>query len=302
MFKLIAENLYFSEGPRWHENKLWFSDFYQHAVFNIEENGTPNKVVDIPNQPSGLGWMPDGSMLIVSMLDRKVMKYREGHLSVHADLSQITAFRCNDMVVDANGNAYVGNFGSIFHAKNIKPTCLIFVNTNGDAKIIERNLDFPNGTVITPDGKKMIIGETYGGKLTSFDISSDGSLSNRKVWAQMMPKSYYLLTKIVRALKIPVKEGSATPYPVPDGICLDSNNGIWVASPTTSEVIRYTQGGVVSKRISTPDRAYACMLGGKEGNTLFVSTAKASDPEIASKEKNGKIYSIEVDYAHAGRP
>ena len=185
MFNLIAEDLHFSEGPRWHDNKLWFSDFYQHAVFNVDENGTLEKVVDIPNQPSGLGWMPDGSMLIVSMLDRKVMKFKEGQLSVHADLSKLTAFRCNDMVVDEIGNAYVGNFGSLYHAKNIKPTCLIFVNINGDAKIIERNLDFPNGTVITPDGKKMIIGETYGGRLTSFDINSDGSLTNRQIWAQI---------------------------------------------------------------------------------------------------------------------
>ena len=135
MFKLVAKDLHFSEGPRWHDNKLWFSDFYQHAVFNVDENGTLEKVVDIPNQPSGLGWMPDGSMLIVSMLDRKVMKYKDGNLSVHSDLSKLTAFRCNDMVVDINGNAYVGNFGSIYHAKNIKPTCLIFVNVNGDAKI-----------------------------------------------------------------------------------------------------------------------------------------------------------------------
>ena len=119
MFELVAENLHFSEGPRWHQNKLWFSDFYQHAVFSIDEQGILEKVVDIPNQPSGLGWMPDGSMLIVSMLDRKVMKFKEGQLSVHADLSQLTAFRCNDMVVDEIGNAYVGNFGSLYHAKNI---------------------------------------------------------------------------------------------------------------------------------------------------------------------------------------
>ena len=302
MFELIAENLHFSEGPRWYQNKLWFSDFYHHAVFCVDENKNLEKIVDVPNQPSGLGWMPDGSMLIVSMLDRKVLKYKEGLLSVHADLSQITPYRCNDMVVDENGNAYVGNFGSIYHAKNIRPTHLIFVSNNGDAKIIERNLDFPNGTVITPDGKKMVIGETYAGRLTSFDINSDGSLSNREIWAQMMPSSYYLLTKIVRALKIPVKEGRATPYPVPDGICLDDQSGIWVASPTTSEVIRYTQGGMVTQRIKTPDRAYACMLGGKTGRTLFISTAKTSDPEIASREKNGKIYSTEVEYSHAGRP
>ena len=301
-FKLEAEGLHFGEGPRWHDSKLWFSDFYHKAVMTLDESGNVEKIVDIPNQPSGLGWLPNGDLLIVSMLDRKIMKFSKNLLTVHADLSSLTPFKCNDMVVDKDGHAYVGNFGSLEHATNIKPTCLIHVDPEGNADIAAEKLDFPNGTVITPDGKKMIIGETYGGKLTSFDIDENKKLSGRKVWAQMIPNSYYLLTRIVRALKIPVKEGRATPYPVPDGICLDNNMGVWVASPTTAEVVRYTEGGIITNRITTPNRAYACMLGGKEGKTLFVCTAKTSTPEQASVEKTGKIYSIEVEYSRAGCP
>ena len=301
-FKLEARDLHFSEGPRWHDNKLWFSDFYNKAVMNLDESGNIEKIVDIPNQPSGLGWLPNGDLIIVSMLDRKLMKFSNGNLSLHSDLSNLTLFRCNDMVIDKDGHAYVGNFGSLEHATNIKLTCLIHVTPEGNASIAAENLDFPNGTVITPDGKKLIIGETYGGRLTSFEIDENKRLSKRKVWAQMIPKSYYYLTRIVRALRIPVKEGAATPYPVPDGICLDDQMGIWVASPTTSEVVRYTEGGKITDRITTPNRAYACMLGGQDGKTLFVCTANESTPEQASSEETGKIYSIRVDHPHAGCP
>ena len=112
-FKLIADNLHFSEGPRWKDGKLWFSDFYHHAVMTADEMGNVEKIVDVPNQPSGLGWLPNGDLIIVSMLDRKLLKFKDGNLTEHADMSKLTPFRCNDMVVDKNGNAYVGNFGSI---------------------------------------------------------------------------------------------------------------------------------------------------------------------------------------------
>ena len=301
-FKLEAENLYFAEGPRWHDNKLWFSDFYHKAVMTIDESGNLEKIVDIPNQPSGLGWLPNGDLIIVSMLDRKLMKFKDGKLSVHADLSELTPYRCNDMVIDVNGNAYVGNFGSLDHGTDIKPTCLIHVNPNGDPSIAAKNLDFPNGTVITPNGSKMIIGETYAGRLTSFDIDKEGKLSNRKVWSQMIPLYYYYITKLVRLLKITLEEGKGMPFPVPDGICLDDHMGIWVASPTTTEVVRYVEGGKITDRITTPNRAYACMLGGHDGKTLFVCTASASTPEQASSEKTGKIYSIRVNHPRAGYP
>ena len=276
MFKLEAENLHFTEGPRWHDNKLWFSDFYHKAVMSLDESGNIDRIVDIPNQPSGLGWLPNGDLIIVSMLDRKLMRFSNRNLSLHSDLSDLTPFRCNDMVIDKDGHAYVGNFGSLEHATNIKPTCLIHVTPEGRASIVAENLDFPNGTVITPD--------------------------DRKVWAQMIPKPYYYLTRFVRALKIPVKEGAATPYPVPDGICLDDQMGIWVASPTTSEVVRYIEGGKITNRITTPNRAYACMLGGQDGKKLFVCTANVSTPEKASSEETAKIYSTQVDHSRAGCP
>ena len=307
MFTLLAENLHFGEGPRWHNNKLWFSDFYQHSVMTLDLAGKIEKIVEIPNQPSGLGWLPNGDLLIVSMLDRKIMKYSNNELSLHSDLSKLTPFRCNDMVVDKDGDAYVGNFGSLHHARDVKPTCLIHVDPQGNAEIAAKKLDFPNGTVITPDGKKMIIGETYAGRLTSFDIGLDKRLSNRKVWAKMMPTWYYIgvrfaLATIYKLLNLQVKEGSITPFPVPDGICLDEGNGVWVASPTTSEVIRFEEGGVITDRLATPDRAYACMLGGDDGKTLFVITGKSSIPEEAQSEKNGKIYTTLVKFARAGYP
>ena len=273
----------------------------------LDLSGKIEKIVEIPNQPSGLGWLPNGDLLIVSMLDRKIMKYSNNELSLHSDLSKLTPFRCNDMVVDKDGDAYVGNFGSLHHARDVKPTCLIHVDPQGNAKVAAKKLDFPNGTVITPDGKKMIIGETYAGRLTSFDIGLDKRLSNRKVWAKMMPTWYYIgvrfaLATIYKLLNLQVKEGSITPFPVPDGICLDEGNGVWVASPTTSEVIRFEEGGVITDRLATPDRAYACMLGGHDGKTLFVITGKSSIPEEAQSEKNGKIYTTLVKFARAGYP
>ena len=301
-FKLIADNLHFSEGPRWKDGKLWFSDFYHHAVMTADEMGNVEKIVDVPNQPSGLGWLPNGDLIIVSMLDRKLLKFKDGNLTEHADMSKLTPFRCNDMVIDKNGNAYIGNFGSIHHGKDIKPTVLIKVDSNGNSSIAASNLDFPNGTVITPDGKKLIIGETYAGRLTAFDLDTDGNLSNRRVWAHMMPNLFYYSTRIMRLLKITPKEGKGIPYPVPDGICLDEKMGIWIASPTTSEVVRYTEGGKITDRITTPNRAYACMLGGSDGKKLFVCTADASEPEEAKAVKSGKIYSINVEHAKAGYP
>ena len=299
--KLLLENIYFSEGPRWHNNKFWFSDFYQHAVFSVDANGVLEKIVDIPNQPSGLGWLPNGDMLIVSMHDQKLMRFRNGVLSLHSDLSHLTRFTCNDMVVDNEGHAYVGNFGTIHHNIDVKPTCLIHVTPEGKASIVAQDLEFPNGSVITPDGKKLIVGETYAGRLTVFDINSDKSLSNRQTWAKTMPTWVFYISKIRRFLKQVPKESNFKPR-VPDGICLDELMGIWVASPTTFEVFRIEEGGKVTDIISTPQRAYACMLGGQNGKTLYISTANDSTPEVARSQPMGKIYTTEVNFARAGNP
>ena len=299
--KLLVDNLHFSEGPRWHNGKFWFSDFYQKAVFCADESGNLDKVVDIPNQPSGLGWLPNDDLLIVSMHDQKLMKFSNGELSVHSDLSDLTPYTCNDMVVDKDGHAYIGNFGTIHHNIRVKPTCLIHVSPDGKANIVAENLEFPNGTVITPDGKKMILGETYAGRLTSFNINDDKSLSNRKVWAQMMPLPIYYISKVRRLFGARAKESSYK-VRVPDGICLDEQMGIWVASPTSTEVFRIEEGGKVTDSIKTPDRAFACMLGGTDRKTLFISTAQESTPEVASNNKYGKIYTTRVNISGAGWP
>ena len=234
----VADGFHFLEGPRWHENKLWFSDMHGYKVHNLDVAGNLSTLAEIPEQPSGLGWLPDGSLIIVSMLDRKLMKLKDGELSIHADMSHLTPYQCNDMVIAKDGTAYVGNFGADNVESKIHKTCLISVTQEGETKICADGLLFPNGTVISPDGKELIVGETFGGNLTSFQINESGELSNKTIWARVMPLHFKIITSIIRFLNIPLKESNNTPFPVPDGICLDSDNGIWVASPTTAEVIR----------------------------------------------------------------
>ena len=281
------DGLTFGEGPRWHEEKFYFSDFYSHKVFSLDMDGNSEVIVEVPAQPSGLGWMPDGTMLIVSMKDKKLLSFNKNTLSEVADLSNLAGFHCNDMVVDDQGNAYIGNFGfNTYSGEEIRPANLILVRPGEDPCLAADDLLFPNGTVITPDGKTLIVGETYAARLTAFDINQDATLSNRRVWADFT---------------LDADEGG---IPLPDGICLDAEGAIWVASPSTAEVIRIREGGVILDRISVETNAYACMLGGDDLKTLFICTSNASgvDPESALREKSGKIETIKVEVAGAGRP
>ena len=281
------DGLTFGEGPRWHEEKFYFSDFYSHKVFSLDMDGNSEVIVEVPAQPSGLGWMPDGTMLIVSMKDKKLLSFNKNTLSEVADLSNLAGFHCNDMVVDDQGNAYIGNFGfNTYSGEEIRPANLILVRPGEDPCLAADDLLFPNGTVITPDGKTLIVGETYAARLTAFDINQDATLSNRRVWADFT---------------LDADEGD---IPLPDGMCLDAEGAIWVASPSTAEVIRIREGGVILDRISVETNAYACMLGGDDLKTLFICTSNASgvDPESALREKSGKIETIKVEVAGAGRP
>ena len=283
----LMKGLTFGEGPRWHENKFYFSDFYSHKVYSLDLSGKHEVIVEIPNQPSGLGWTPDGTMLIVSMKDRKLMSFKDGQLKERADLTEFSSFHCNDMVVDIDGNAFIGNFGfNTYDGEEIKPTNLILVKPGEEPVLAADNLFFPNGTVITPDNKTLIVGETYAARLTAFDKSEDGSLSNRRIWAD---------------LKVNSEEGTV---PLPDGMCIDEEGAIWVASPSTAEVIRVHEGGMISERIPVQTNAFACMLGGKDRRTLFICTSNGSgvDPEAALREKSGKIEITQVDVPGCGKP
>lgn len=286
---VLAEGIYFGEGPRWHEGRLWFSDFYAHQVKSVSEAGDLRTEVEIDDRPSGLGWMPDGSLLIVSMTKRQVLRRtRDGKIAVHADLKDIATFHCNDMVVDGAGRAYVGNFGFDLDAELVArgvegvlakhPTArLALVEPNGTARVAAAEMHFPNGSVITPDGKTLIVGETLAGCLSAFDIAADGTLANRRIWAETRPR-------------------------VPDGIALDSNGAIWVANPIAPECALIAQGGRVLEVIDTGMPCYACMLGGADGRTLFMLTAPSSISHEVSQAPKGKLIVATVDAPHAGRP
>lgn len=274
---LLLDGLKFPEGPRWHENKLWFSDMEGLKVMNVDINGSSEVILKMEYSPSGLGWLKNGKLLIVSMQNKKLMRMESDGLVEVADLSHLASYHCNDMVTDKNGNSYIGNFGFDISKQpvEIKPAELILVTPEGKSKIVAKDMMFPNGTVITPDGRTLIVGETYAQRLTAFTIKSNGNLSDRRVWAQLEANIF------------------------PDGICLDAEGAIWVASPSSSEVIRVFEGGEVTDRVKVSEQnsAYACMLGGNDRKTLFVCT---SNPD----HTKGRIeyVKIKMNVAGAGLP
>lgn len=257
------------EAPRWHDGRLWFSDFGARKVMTVNLDGKAETIVEVPQQPSGLGWLPDGRLLVVSMRDRRLLRLDSSGFSEVADLSTLALHPCNDMVVDSQGRAYIGHFGFDFWGRqSFAPAGLILVTPDGKALVVADNMAFPNGTVITPDGRTLIVGETYAARLTAFDLEPDGSLGRRRVWAQL--------------------EGATV-----DGICLDAEGAVWVASPMSPEVLRVREGGKVTHRIAVSEAALACMLGGPERRTLFI---------MAIAGDHGRIEVSEVDVPGAGLP
>jgi sugar lactone lactonase YvrE len=275
----LVSGLSFSEGPRWHEGRLYYSDFYRHVVEAVDLDGKVEEIAKVPTQSSGLGWLPDGRMLVVSMLDRKLLRLEaNGELVEHADLSDIATWHCNDMVVDKTGRAYVGNFGydiedSSASAVTAKLSC---IEPDSSVRVVAEDLQFPNGTVLLEDQNTLVIAETFGHILTAFDVSADGDLSNRRIWADVKP--HY-----------------------PDGICLDEAGGIWVADPGQGKVIRVLEGGEVTDTVDVGQGAFACALGGADGKRLFVCCAEQSGAGAANNP-TGSIGWLDVSYASAGSP
>lgn len=277
----ILDGLKFPEGPRWHDGRLWFSDMHAHRVMSIDGNGQTSVVAEVPGRPSGLGFLPDGRLMVVSMLDHQLLVLEPGlGLRRVADVSGLVTGLINDMVVDSQGRSYIGNFGFDYSAgEEFRPANLVLVRTDGTAQVVAEELGFPNGTVITPDGQTLIVAETFARRLTAFNIAADGSLSNRRPWAET---------------------GRANP----DGICLDAENAIWVASPTTEEFIRVREGGEVADRIKLPEGkgAYACALGGEDRKTLYMCTSRGSEEDRVAGNSEGWIESVRVEISGAGLP
>jgi sugar lactone lactonase YvrE len=286
--RVLAEGLYFGEGPRWHEGRLWFSDFHDHAVKSMDTGGAVRTELGIDDQPSGLGWLPDGRLLVVAMHRMQLLRLDADGIKIHAELSGVATYHANDMVVDRNGRAYVGNFGfpldEALSTRGVEgviadhPTAkLARVDLDGCVHVAAEDLHFPNGTVITPDGATLIVAETLAMRLTAFDIGSDGALSNRRVWAPLGMRA-------------------------PDGVCLDANGHVWVANAIAPECVLVAPGGEIISTVQTDQPCFACMLGGPDRRTLYMMTAPTSVADIVSTARQGHIACAEVETAGAGWP
>jgi sugar lactone lactonase YvrE len=261
----LATGLTFPEGPRWRDGKLWFSDFYSHAVYTVDLAGELQKQIGVPGQPSGLGWLPNGDLLVVSMRDQKVLRWDGGPPSVHADLTPFARFHCNDMIVLSDGSAFVGNFGFDPHSEEPRLTSLIRVDPDGRANIAATGMAFPNGMVTLSNETILVVAESVAQCLTAFDITPDGALTNRRMLA-------------------------CTPGQQPDGICLDADGNLLVATMIGKQLITFTPDG---KRLGALDfdvPVWACAV--SNGGDILLCTSHHSVVTDCQHERSGAIQRI----------
>ena len=291
---VVVDGMTFTECPRWRDGTLYFADFYSHRVLSVVPGSDPQEVVTVPQQPSGLGWLPDGRMLVVSMIDRKVLRQEvSGELVEHADLSAIATGHVNDMVVAPSGIAYAGNFGFDLMAREpFVPAPLARIDPDGTVSVASEPLFFPNGSAITPDGSTLVVSESFGNRMSAFDIAADGTLGPRRDWAALGPPP--------TTDDLPTVLGSAVF--APDGMCLDAEGCVWVADAVGNRVMRLAEGGEVLDEIPTGDGCFACMLGGEDGRTLFLCVAPDAQVDARAAARQARILAATVDVPHAGTP
>jgi sugar lactone lactonase YvrE len=294
MAEVLLTGLGLGEHPRWYEDRLWFTDMATNLVSTVDLDGRSETVAEVPSMPMGLGWLPgalsgaaahrrgaaaapdlaQGRLLIVSSGDGKLLRREpDGTMTTHADLSGLSGFPWGDMVVDGRGNAYVGNIGFEFGEGEPAPGLVALVTSDGTVRQVADDVQFPNGMAITPDGATLILAESYGNRLTGFDIDADGTLTNRRVWADL-------------------------PGGFPDGICLDAEGAIWYADVPNQRCVRVREGGEVLQTVELDRGCFACALGGPDRRTLFL-VASAWPP---SDTPQGQILTVEVSVPGAGWP
>ena len=280
-FADATKGLKFTESPRWYDGKMWFLDIHDKRIKSIDMAGSVTTEQELPFIPNGFGLTPDGTIVVGDAFQRRIYHSVGGELKEVADISGLTEYCLSDGIVDNKGRLYVGDIGYNFADPMAKPvdTCVIVrVDPDGRTEVVADNLFFPNGMVITPDGGTLILGETLGNRLTAFDLHEDGSLSNRRVWAQMATVG-------------------------PDGICLDAEGAIWCANPEGEDsVVRVREGGEITDRIKVSNHGYAVMLGGPERKHLFICTSDTHDPAEIHRNPSASFQVVEVDVPGAGTP
>jgi sugar lactone lactonase YvrE len=278
--RIVKDGLVMGESPRWHDGRLWVSDWGAREILAIDPGGSAEVVVaDAPALPFCIDFLPDGRLLIVAGREGRVLRReRDGTLVTHADLSALAPPPWNDIVVDAAGNAYVGNTGFDFPGGEYAPGTLVLVGPDGSAREVADGLAFPNGVAITADGRTLIQAESYGNRLTAFDVAPGGSLSPGRVWADL---------------------GDG----VPDGICIDADGAVWYADVPNRRCVRVAEGGEVLDTVEADRGCFACMLGGDGGRTLFIVTSEWRGPSnIGEEPGTGQVLAVTAPAPHAGRP
>lgn len=293
--RTVVSGMSYTECPRWHDGRLWFADFYIHAIYSVNEDGTDLRVeVEVPGQPSGFGWLPDGRLVFVSMKDRKVMRREDdGAVVLHADVADHVGGHANDMVVDGQGRCWLGDFGfDLMSGADIETTGVLRIDPDGTTTPVAQNLWFPNGSVVSPDGRTLIVDETFGNRISAFTIEVDGSLSERRDWAVFgeLPTSRAVAEAIPQVVL------------APDGCGLDSEGCLWVADAVGGRVCRVAEGGAILETVEPGTGVFACMLGGTDGRTLFMSCAPDFNEIARSAAREAEIRAVTVDVPHAGLP
>jgi sugar lactone lactonase YvrE len=276
---VLMTGLALGEWPHWHDGRLWFSDMGTHQLGAVDLEGNSEIVAHVPAMPMGSGWLPDGRLLVVSSRDGRLLRREpDGSLVTHADLTGLSAHPWSDMVVDGRGNAYIGDIGFAFPGGEFAPGIVALVTPDGSARQVADGVAFPNGMVVTPDDATLILAETYAHKLTAFDITADGGLSNRRVWAEL---------------------GND----FPDGICLDAERAVWYADVPNQHCVRVREGGEVLQTIDLDRGCFACMLGGAGRRTLFLMAAEWGGPaSMADDARTGQVLTVDAPAPGAGWP
>ena len=274
----LMTGIAFGESPRWHDGRLWFSDWVAQEIVAVDLEGASEVITRVQALPFSMDWLPEGPLLITSGT-RLLRLEPDGTQVTHADLSGLTEYGLNEIVVDGGGNAYVnGAEFDLMAGKEPRPGMVALVTPDGSARRVAEGVAFPNGMAVSPDDSTLIVAESYGKKLTAFDIATNGGLSNPRVWADL---------------------GDG----VPDGICMDAEGAVWYGDVPNRRCVRVREGGEVLQTIHLDLGCFACMLGGEEGRTLFMMVQEwGGTGSMVDGPRTGRVMTAEAPAAHAGRP
>ncbi len=275
----LLTDLALGESPRWHRGRLWLCDWGANEILAVDPAGKREVIATIPSVPFCIDWLPDGRLLVVSGGESQLLcREPDGSFVTYADLTGLSTYPWNEIVVDGRGNAYVNTIGFDFPDGEFAPGIMALVTPEGAVREVADGVAFPNGMVVTPDNATLILAESYGNRLTAFDITADGSLANRRTWADL--------------------DGG-----YPDGICLDAAGAIWYADVPNQRCVRVREGGEVLQTVALDRGCFACMLGGVDNRTLFMVAAAWSGAEsMADGQRTGVVLSTEAPAPGAGWP